>query len=188
MATHSSILAWRIPGTGVPGGLPFMGSHRVGQDWGDLAAVAAAHISMASPVAQQIKNLPAMQKTQEMRILSLDWEDPLEEEMATHSSTLKGRLLRIEDPGGLQSIGSQRIRRDWATKPTCTHKQGVENGSSRQYSCLETFIDRGVWRAKVRGAAKNWTWLNMHIQKHLSVYITSLIHNLQSVHHSSTLS
>ena len=67
---------------------------------------------MASPVAQQIKNLPAMQKTQEMRILSLDWEDPLEEEMATHSSTLKGRLLRIEDPGGLQSIGSQRIRRD----------------------------------------------------------------------------
>ena len=38
MATHSSILAWRIPGTGEPGGLPSVGSHRVGQDWSDLAA------------------------------------------------------------------------------------------------------------------------------------------------------
>ena len=42
MATHSSVLAWRIPGTGEPGGLPSMGSHRVGCDWSDLAAAAAA--------------------------------------------------------------------------------------------------------------------------------------------------
>ena len=42
MATHSRVLAWRIPGTGEPGGLPSMGSHRVGHDWSDLAA---AHIS-----------------------------------------------------------------------------------------------------------------------------------------------
>ena len=41
MATHSSILAWRIPGTGEPGGLPFMGLHRVGHNWSDLAAAAA---------------------------------------------------------------------------------------------------------------------------------------------------
>ena len=40
MATHSSVLAWRIPGTGEPGGLPSMGSHRVGHDWIDLAAAA----------------------------------------------------------------------------------------------------------------------------------------------------
>ena len=39
MATHSSVLAWRIPGMGEPGGLPSMGSHRVGHDWSDLAAV-----------------------------------------------------------------------------------------------------------------------------------------------------
>ena len=44
MATHSSVLAWRIPGTGEPGGLTSMGSHRVGQDWSDLAAAAAAAI------------------------------------------------------------------------------------------------------------------------------------------------
>ena len=42
MATHSSALAWRIPGTVEPGGLPSMGSHRIGYDWSDLAAAAAA--------------------------------------------------------------------------------------------------------------------------------------------------
>ena len=43
MATHSSVTAWRIPGTGEPRGLPSMGSHRVGHDWGDLAAAAASN-------------------------------------------------------------------------------------------------------------------------------------------------
>ena len=44
MATHSSVLAWRIPGTGEPGGLPSLGSHRVGHDWSDLAAAAAVFL------------------------------------------------------------------------------------------------------------------------------------------------
>ena len=48
MATHSSVLAWRIPGTGEPGGLPSMGSHSIGHDSSDLAAAAAV-----------VKNLPA---------------------------------------------------------------------------------------------------------------------------------
>ena len=47
MATHSSVLAWRIPGTAEPGGLPSMGSHRVGYDWSDLAAAAAAALQLA---------------------------------------------------------------------------------------------------------------------------------------------
>ena len=42
LATHSSVLAWRIPATGEPGGLPSMGAHRAGHDWRDLAAAAAA--------------------------------------------------------------------------------------------------------------------------------------------------
>ena len=49
MATHSSVLAWRIPGTGEPSGLPSMGSHRVGHNWSDLAAAAASEINEASP-------------------------------------------------------------------------------------------------------------------------------------------
>ena len=50
MATHSSSLAWRIPGIGEPGGLPSMRSHRVGHDWNDLAAAAAAVKAMVFPV------------------------------------------------------------------------------------------------------------------------------------------
>ena len=45
MATHSSVLAWRIPGTGEPGGLPSIGSHRVGHDWSDLAVAAVASVN-----------------------------------------------------------------------------------------------------------------------------------------------
>ena len=56
MATHSSVLAWRIPGTGEPRGLPSMGSHRVGHDWSDLAAVAAAQIT-APPSKDDAKDV-----------------------------------------------------------------------------------------------------------------------------------
>ena len=53
MATHSSVLAWRIPGMGEPGGLPSMGWHRVGHDWSDLA-VAATAVCMSTPISQFI--------------------------------------------------------------------------------------------------------------------------------------
>ena len=68
MATHSSVLAWRILGTGKPGGLPSMGSHRVGHDWSDLAAAIIELYIMnwlilwykrASQIAVVIKNQPA---------------------------------------------------------------------------------------------------------------------------------
>ena len=48
-------------------------------------------------------------------VWSMDWEDPLEKEMATHSSILAWRIPWTEEPGGLQSMGSQRVRHDWAT-------------------------------------------------------------------------
>ena len=60
-------------------------------------------------VAQRVKRLPAMQETW---VQSLDWEDPLEKEMATHSSILVWRTPWAEEPGGLQSMGSQRVRHD----------------------------------------------------------------------------
>ena len=56
-----------------------------------------------------VKNLPAMQATQETQFRSLGWEDPLEEGMATHSSILAWRILRTKEPGGLQSMGSERV-------------------------------------------------------------------------------
>ena len=63
----------------------------------------------ASLVAQTVKNLPAMQETQ---VPSLGQEDPLEKEMATHSSILAWRIPWTEEPGGLQSLGSQRVGHD----------------------------------------------------------------------------
>ena len=57
-------------------------------------------------MAQSIKSLPAMQETW---VQSLGWEGPLEKEMASHSSILGWRIPWTEEPGGLQSIGSQRV-------------------------------------------------------------------------------
>ena len=66
----------------------------------------------ASLVAQTVKRLPAMRET---RVWSLGWEDPLEKEMATHSSTLAWKIPWTEEPDGLQSMGLQRVGHDWAT-------------------------------------------------------------------------
>ena len=59
-----------------------------------------------------IKNLPAVQETRVTRVQSLGQEDLLEKEMATHSSTLVWEILWTEESGGLQSMGSQRVRRN----------------------------------------------------------------------------
>ena len=64
---------------------------------------------LASLVAQRVKRLPAMQETW---VRSLGQEDPLEKEMATHSSTLAWKIPWTEKPGRLQSMGSQRVRHD----------------------------------------------------------------------------
>ena len=60
-------------------------------------------------MAQTVKNLPAMQETW---VQSLVLEDPLEKKMATHSSVLAWRIPWTEEPGGLQSLGLQRVRQD----------------------------------------------------------------------------
>ena len=57
-----------------------------------------------------LKNLPAVQETQ---VRSLGWEDPLEKEMATHSSIPAWRILWTEEPGGLQSMGSKELDMIW---------------------------------------------------------------------------
>ena len=71
--------------------------------------------NMAGPcmcflVVQTVKTLPVMWETQ---VRSLDQKDPLEKGMATHSSILSWRILWLEEPGGLQSMGSQRVRQNW---------------------------------------------------------------------------
>ena len=63
----------------------------------------------ASLVAQRLKHLPTMRETW---VRFLGWEDPLEKEMATHASILAWRIPWTEEPGGLQSMGLQRVRHD----------------------------------------------------------------------------
>ena len=67
-------------------------------------------LGYTSLVAQMVNRLPTMQET---RVQSLGWEDLLEKEMATHSSILAWKIPWTEEPGRLQSVGSQRVRKDW---------------------------------------------------------------------------
>ena len=69
-------------------------------------------VELASLVAQTVKRLPARQET---RVRSLGREDPLEKEMATHSSSLAWKIPWTEGPCRLQSMGSRRVGHDWAT-------------------------------------------------------------------------
>ena len=79
----------------------------------------------ASLVAQLVKNPPEMWETW---VWSLDWDDPLEEGMATHSSILAWRIPWAEESGGLQSMESHRVGHDWVTKhSTAQHSIFLEN-------------------------------------------------------------
>ena len=121
-------------------------------------------------VTQMVKNLPAMRETQ---VQSLGWEDPLEKGMVIHSSIFAWKIAWTEELGRLQSMRSQRVRHNWATKHTHTysfpqelswwfsgkestcHDVGFRLGSGRfsgegndyplRYSCLENSMDpRGL--------------------------------------------
>ena len=87
-------------------------------------------------MAPWIKNPTAMQETQEMwetQVQFLGWEDPLEEEMATHSSILAWRIPWSEEPGGLQSMGLQSIRHDLVTNAFTFSRPRYPKG----HSCIQ---------------------------------------------------
>ena len=94
-----------------------------------------------SLVAQMVKHLPTMRETW---VWSLGREYPLGKEMATHSSTLAWKIPQTEEPGKLQSMGSQRVRHGWVT--SLTH--------------WETVRGREAYEAGVHEAAKNWTQIS----------------------------
>ena len=74
----------------------------------------AIRVSPRLPGGSVLKNPPVIQETQEMWVRSLGREDPLEEGVATLSSSLTWRIPWTEEPGGLQSLGSQRVAQDWS--------------------------------------------------------------------------
>ena len=77
----------------------------------DLTQLVALTVCVTQ-VALLVKNPPANAGDRQMWVQSLCWEDPLQEEMATHSSILAWEIPWTEDPGGLQSVGSQRVGHD----------------------------------------------------------------------------
>ena len=94
-----------------------------------------------------------------------------EKAMAPHSSTLAWKIPWTEEPGRLQSVGSLRLRHDWATSLSLfTFMNWEGNGNPLQCSFLENPRDGGAWWAAVSGVTQSRTWLSglarMHLQSH----------------------
>ena len=85
---------------------------------------------MGFPGGSAVKNLAAMKELQEMRVRSLGWEDPLEEDLATPSSVLAWRIPWTGEPGGLQSIGLQRVRHNLSDLAHSMDSKGMERDQS----------------------------------------------------------
>ena len=118
MATHSSVLAWRIPGMGEPGGLLSLGLHRVGHDWRDLAAAAWIHMDFSG--GSVVENLPAHARHAAMGLIPGSGRSP----RGGNDNPLQYSCWKIpwtEEPGGLQSMGLQRVGREWAHMHTWIH-------------------------------------------------------------------
>ena len=118
-----------------------------------------------------VKNLPEMKKAW---VPSLGWENPLEQDMVTHSSTLAWRISWTEEPGGLQPMGSQRVGHDWVTKGTVviwqkkmvawtktwSRKAWEEVGSILKGSCAHCYSAHaalGIYLGVKTGRACKWT-------------------------------
>ena len=131
--------------------------------------------SRASPIAQQVRNLPAMQETQETWVQSLGGEDPLEKETATHSNILAWKIPGTEDPGGQKANGSQRDRHNWVIKRhTCTRFFQV-------FSCLHSSHSAsGCRRKNIYNMMDGWRMMGSGCQSAQSCYHSKLASPSQS--------
>ena len=114
------------------------------------------------PGGSVAKNQCAMQELQDMQVQSLGWEDPLEESMEIHSSILAWRIPWTEEPSGLQSIGSQRVRHNW-TNLACMHV--------KRYLWLSYQGDTTVFCEERPGMLLNLQWCSK--QNHLVYNVNS---------------
>ena len=124
-------------------------------------------------MAQTVKRQPAIWETW---VRSLDREDPLEKEMATHSSTLAWKVPWMEEPGRPQSMGSQRIRHDWETSLSfsfCMIRQIKGNCLERLWACYGKYQCwvggglLGVWRGQGQRSCAHGSHLTLGAWMHL---------------------
>ena len=126
-----------------------------------------------SLVAQRVEHLPTMWET---RVQSLGWEDLLEKEMATHSSILAWKIPWMEEPGGLQSMGLQRVGHNWAVSLslfTCMHWR-------RKWQPTPVFLPgesqgRGAWWTAVYGVAQSQTRLKLQQEQDVYTFQSSIL-------------
>ena len=169
MATYSSVLPWRIPGTGQPGGLPSMGSHRVGHDWSDSAAAAAVYILNPLPIHL---TPPYLQRRQ--------W----------HPTPV---LLPGKSHGRRSLVGCSPWGRwvsdttEWLHFHFSLSCIGEGNGNPLQCSCPETPRDGGAWWAAVYGVAQSRTLLNRLSSSSSSCFVLCRwkVTSLPPIHHVS---
>ena len=166
MATLSSILAWRIPWTEEPGGLQSTVLQRVRQDWNNLAHTDSRLDKSYLREAERTKAL--------LVLCHFGFGVPtpvLEKEMATHSSILAWRIPWTEEPGRLQSMGSQRIRHDW--------------GTSLHFTSLQCYTSDPV----VQGHCFLLPWASLHCHPPRQIdQIEALVFLFQELGNPSTLS
>ena len=162
MATHSSVLAWRIPGTGKPGGLLSMGSHRVGHDWSDLAVAAASYPRDFFDFPEVLYHLvsPLDFLRGRMGVLKTEWHGLvrpwsirpcLTGAVPNKISWQKGYcfLLGHVCPGFpfyfIYFPGGSYNKGDPGSIPGSGRSSGEGNGNPLQFSSLENPMDRGAW-------------------------------------------
>ena len=112
-----------------------------------------------------VKRLPAMQETW---VWLLGREDPLEKEMATHSSIFAWKIPLTEEPGGLQFMGSQRVRHDWMTSLSLSFHSNIKHnkilrykfnlGCERSLCCKPHVMDQRHWRRQINGEVPHYLW------------------------------
>ena len=152
MATHSSVLAWRIPGMVRHGGLLSMGSHRVGHDWSDLAAAAAEYVLQCSCL-ENPRDGGAWWAAVYGVTQSRTWLKRLSRSSRIYAGASLVVLVVKNPPANAGDIG------DVGLIPGLGRSPGGGHSNPLQYSYLENPMGRGTCLAPGHGFTKSWTWL-----------------------------
>ena len=148
MAAHSSILAWRIPGTGEPVGVPSMGSHTT-----HMTAAATA-------VPGMIRVLKGSKNCNSQVVKALDLRSSGFISSWVRTPLLVQQVLLYDFPGGSDGKPSAYNAGDQGSIPGSGISPGEGNGNPLQYSFLDNPMDSGTWKATVHGAANSRTRLS----------------------------